>query len=436
MLASGVPLHAIAGLGGWLTLTAMGVSYRLLSMFMLAPDVDDRKSNTTLLAGALATTVAVAGGVAAITLSFGMNVALSFAAIFGLVTAALYGRDVIAIFRERRRRQLELNTRMAMLSFASLGGTALLGVMLVLTGNFATHVGAFVFLVVFGWLSGLVLAKLYKIVAFLTWLETYGPVMGRSPTPRVQDLVAERRASKWFVIYYAAVWAGTLMLLADQPSAFRVAGNGDGDRDHRYRPRSGPDASACRCRGSFAASGRRPRAPSTVCEKLSAKRKERTWLEYIDVDVRPILRAGGEPFSVIMAALDRLGPGQGIRLYATFKPIPLFGVMADKGFAHSATALDDGEWEVLFTPALPMLADVPAGAPAFENWPEPAVKLDNRDLDPPEPMVRILAAAEKLNLGIRCPRFYDESRCFCSRSLKSAAFAGSAASRRTGQPMN
>jgi hypothetical protein len=94
--------------------------------------------------------------------------------------------------------------------------------MLVLTGKFATHVGAFVFLVVFGWLSGLVLAKLYKIVAFLTWLETYGPVMGRSPTPRVQDLVAERRASKWFVIYYAAVWVGTLMLLADQPSAFRA----------------------------------------------------------------------------------------------------------------------------------------------------------------------------------------------------------------------
>ncbi len=121
--------------------------------------------------------------------------------------------------------------------------------------------------------------------------------------------------------------------------------------------------------------------------------------EYIDVDVRPILRAGGEPFSAIMAALDRLGPGQGIRLYATFKPIPLFSVMADKGFAHSATALEDGEWEVFFTPALPMPADLPVAAPVFDNWPEPAVKLDNRDLDPPEPMVRILAAAEKLKPG-------------------------------------
>jgi hypothetical protein len=67
-----------------------------------------------------------------------------------------------------------------------------------------------------------VLAKLYKIVAFLTWLETYGPVMGRAPTPRVQDLVAEDRATKWFVVYYLAVWVGTLMLLIGEPNAFRV----------------------------------------------------------------------------------------------------------------------------------------------------------------------------------------------------------------------
>jgi uncharacterized protein (DUF2249 family) len=121
--------------------------------------------------------------------------------------------------------------------------------------------------------------------------------------------------------------------------------------------------------------------------------------EYIDVDVRPILRAGGEPFSVIMSALERLEPGQGLRLYATFKPVPLFAVMADKGFAHSAQALDAGEWEVLFTPAETELAASIPGKPAFDNWPEPTVQLDNRDLEPPEPMVRILAAAEKLAPG-------------------------------------
>jgi uncharacterized protein (DUF2249 family) len=123
--------------------------------------------------------------------------------------------------------------------------------------------------------------------------------------------------------------------------------------------------------------------------------------DYIDVDVRPILRAGGEPFSVIMAALDKAEPGQGLRLYATFKPVPLFAVMADKGFSHTEQALDRGEWEILFTPvtAKPEQAPAAAGGRGFGEWPEPNVKLDNRDLDPPEPMVRILAAAEKLGPG-------------------------------------
>jgi len=223
MLASGVPLHAIAGLGGWLTLTAMGVSYRLLSMFMLSPDVDDRKSNLTLAAGALAIAIAAVGGIFAIWLSFGLNAVLSVVAVLGLATIVLYGRDVIGIFKGRQRRQLELNTRMAVLSYVSLAASALLGVMLILTGTFTARLGAFVFLAGFGWLSGLVLAKLYKIVAFLTWLETYGPVMGRTATPRVQDLVSEARASKWFVIYHAAVWFGALMLLAGQSTAFRAA---------------------------------------------------------------------------------------------------------------------------------------------------------------------------------------------------------------------
>ena len=120
--------------------------------------------------------------------------------------------------------------------------------------------------------------------------------------------------------------------------------------------------------------------------------------DYIDVDVRPILRSGGEPFSVIMAALDQLAPGQGLRLYATFKPVPLFAVMADKGFAHSERELDGGEWEVLFEPVTAPAASPPQ-AHSFDEWPEPKTKLDNRDLDRPEPMVRILAAAEKLAPG-------------------------------------
>lgn len=123
---------------------------------------------------------------------------------------------------------------------------------------------------------------------------------------------------------------------------------------------------------------------------------------FLDLDVRPILRAGGEPFQKIMETVAMLVPGQGLRLVATFKPVPLFGALGSKGFSHEERELEGGDWEVLFRPAQSAATTEPApAAPAADAdaWPEPARQLDNRELDPPEPMVRILAATEGMKEG-------------------------------------
>ncbi len=85
-----------------------------------------------------------------------------------------------------------------------------------------------------------------------------------------------------------------------------------------------------------------------------------TTLDVSTLDVRDILKAGGEPFSHIMQAVEGLSPGQGLRLLATFKPVPLFGVMAQRGFGHTEREIGGGDWEVIFTPA--RAASVVAGA--------------------------------------------------------------------------
>jgi dipeptide/tripeptide permease len=121
------------------------------------------------------------------------------------------------------RRVIELNSRMAILAFVSLALAATLATFSTVAGTFSDHVGAVTFLVAFGWLTGLGLAKIYKIVAFLTWLECYGPVLGKTATPRVQDLVDERRATPWFAAYFTSTWIATVALLATAPTAFRFA---------------------------------------------------------------------------------------------------------------------------------------------------------------------------------------------------------------------
>lgn len=122
-----------------------------------------------------------------------------------------------------------------------------------------------------------------------------------------------------------------------------------------------------------------------------------------DLDVRPILRAGGEPFSAIMQAVAALTPGQSLRLLATFKPLPLFEVLGARGFAAAARDIGNGDWEVLFTPidaagVQPMQRAASSFDPP-DDWLSPAMEIDCRELVPPEPMVKVLEAVEALASG-------------------------------------
>ncbi len=224
LTAEGIPLHAALGLGGWLTFTAMGVSYRLLAMFMLAPEGEHRTSRISLLAGAMAILVILIGGpVCLLILGQGVIHPLLAALTLALVSLALYGHDIVQLYRTRKRPKIELNANMFAWALGSLGLAVLLLLAVSALGPTEREVGGVVFLLAFGWLTGLGLAKLYKVVAFLTWLECYGRLLGKRPTPRVQDLVDEPRAMPWFWLYFTSVGAASLAVFLSTPLVFRGA---------------------------------------------------------------------------------------------------------------------------------------------------------------------------------------------------------------------
>jgi uncharacterized protein (DUF2249 family) len=101
----------------------------------------------------------------------------------------------------------------------------------------------------------------------------------------------------------------------------------------------------------------------------------------LDLDVREDLRRGEEPLSKIMTAVTELGSGGVLVLRAIFEPMPLYRMLGRRGFAHWTEQHSADDWSVWFYPDL--------------------VVLDVRGLEPPEPMVRVLTAIDRLAPGQR-----------------------------------
>jgi hypothetical protein len=223
LLPDGLPFHALLGFGGWLGLIAFGVSYRLFVMFMMAPELPVSRIRPVMLLAAVGLSLACAGLIAPLagweSASGLATTALSMLAI----ASALYGRDILTLYRLRRRKTVEINMIASIPAFVALGiGIALLPIAVAADAGEAT-IAALTFLLTFGWLGGLTLSQLVKIVSFITWLEVYAPRLGRGPVPRVGELLAMPRTGWWFALYYGGTALGTVALAAGIPSGFRWA---------------------------------------------------------------------------------------------------------------------------------------------------------------------------------------------------------------------
>ncbi len=66
--------------------------------------------------------------------------------------------------------------------------------------------------------------------------------------------------------------------------------------------------------------------------------------------MRPLFAAGKPPLVPILNAVNRLQPGQALRLIAPMQPVPLYEMLGQRGFTPQPREREDGAWEILFTP--------------------------------------------------------------------------------------
>jgi uncharacterized protein (DUF2249 family) len=147
------------------------------------------------------------------------------------------------------------------------------------------------------------------------------------------------------------------------------------------------------------------------------------------LDVREDIRSGRPPFDKIQSALNRLKPGENLRILAPFEPVPLFALAATKGLRHRSTHLPDGSWEVVLS-LMPEQCPAPnetspvSKASCLKATRDDIIDVDARGLEPPQPMVRILETLANLPPGVKLRAHTDRRPVHLYPHLKERGFVG------------
>ncbi len=199
--------HIVLVLGGFVTLTIIGMSMVLLPMFGLSHGFDETPVNRAFKI--------MAGGLFAYfvgTLFDSESIRfLSMVAIF--IATGLYLWQIWLIYKSRARKESDIWFRSMVVGYGSLA-FALLLAPFALIGRLESLATASVWFLVMGFFTFLINGHLYKIVPFLVWFERYSPLVGKEKVPMLADMVPKRQAEFQFRFSTAGmIMAGAGLLL-------------------------------------------------------------------------------------------------------------------------------------------------------------------------------------------------------------------------------
>jgi cbb3-type cytochrome oxidase subunit 1 len=242
--------HAHLGVIGFFMMLIVGVSYKLIPMFTLS-EVQSRARAT---ASIVLLNIGLTGSLFSILLQSPLKPVFAIVIIFAL---ALYGCELIAIIRARKRRALDWGVKYFLTAIALLIPLSIIALILswshlpfnAFTGQLENAYG---FLAFAGPITFAVMGMLYKIIPFLVWYGVYSSHIGKARVPALADMYSARLQMIAYLLFLAALAVTTIGILNSSPSVVRMgcvffaanvaifAINTEKILSHYFRPRINP----------------------------------------------------------------------------------------------------------------------------------------------------------------------------------------------------
>lgn len=122
-----------------------------------------------------------------------------------------------------------------------------------------------------------------------------------------------------------------------------------------------------------------------------------------ELDVRPVIESGKDPFSIITRKIKQLEPGKILKLVNSFEPVPLITILSKQGFEYYVEVINENLVNTYFHKTADAKEHIADAAKPSEDWDgisdrfkDHLVTVDVRHLEMPKPMHAILDALEKL----------------------------------------
>ncbi len=197
-------MHLTLGLAGWFLFLIVGVSSKLMPMFLIIHKLPEHLLKYAYF-------LLNAGVIALVTVYyvFPRDWALWLSALPLLAGILLYLAYNRYAFKHRFRKNLDTGMKLSQGAYIILAFTVVLGIVSAASPEFLTeyqlHIDiAFVMSIIFGFITALILGQTYKTVPFIVWLKIYSPKVGKQKIPLPQEIYSDRVARIHMQTFYVA----------------------------------------------------------------------------------------------------------------------------------------------------------------------------------------------------------------------------------------
>jgi hypothetical protein len=207
--------HVFLVIGGYITITLMGLSIVLLPMFGLSHGFSKKPLEIAMSMMSIAVILVVSSSFIDFTILEYLGYFLAIASLF------IYFYLVQTIYKTRARKEIDVYVMSLLFSYFSMLVSLIFGISYLAIGYEPLLLSAG-WLIFFGFFGFAVTGHVYKIIPFLVWFERFSPLVGKQKVPMLADMLPPKSSSAQFVFCALGVTVVSVAILLQNDTLIKA----------------------------------------------------------------------------------------------------------------------------------------------------------------------------------------------------------------------